>query len=125
MRVRSIQPNPTIPPVNEQEKIKREINRQGMIPSQKGKEVLSLELEDRVRRQMVEFTDEVLVEFDKLTDFFQKGILLKLHKDTERFFVQVINAETQEVLKEMPPEEFLDLIAKIRNIVGLFLDETA
>ncbi len=125
MRVRSIQANPVVSPIGDQERIKPEVNSREINSLQKGKEAFSLELEDRVRQQMVEFTDEVLVEFDELTDFFQKGILLKLHKDTERFFVQVINAQTQEVLKEMPPEEFLDLIAKIRNIVGLFLDETA
>ncbi len=125
MRVNSIKPNAAIMPFKDQSIIRQETLRQGEKPLASGKEAFSLALEDRVRQQMVEFTDEVLVEFNELTDFFQKGILLKLHKDTERFFVQVINAETQEVLKEMPPEDFLDLIAKIRNIVGLFLDETA
>ena len=82
------------------------------------------ELASRVQEQMEDFTEEVALEANEVTDILKKGLLLKLHKDTDRYFVQVINMETQEVLQELPPKEFLDLVAKIRNLVGVFLDES-
>jgi flagellar protein FlaG len=36
---------------------------------------------------------------------------------------QIIDIKTEEVIKEMPPEEMLDLAAKIHKMVGLILDE--
>ena len=38
--------------------------------------------------------------------------------------VQVVDRNSGEVLREAPPEEFLDLAVRLREMVGLFLDET-
>jgi flagellar protein FlaG len=37
--------------------------------------------------------------------------------------VKVIDDETKEVIKEIPPEKLLDLVATIWQIVGLFVDK--
>ena len=37
--------------------------------------------------------------------------------------VFVIDGLSQEVIKEIPPEEFLNIVAHIREMVGLLLDE--
>jgi len=37
--------------------------------------------------------------------------------------VQIVDLKTQEVIKELPPEEMLDLEAKIHEMVGLLIDE--
>ena len=37
--------------------------------------------------------------------------------------VQVLDAETEEVLREIPPERILDLVASIEKAIGLIVDE--
>jgi len=37
--------------------------------------------------------------------------------------VKVVDDETKEVIKEIPPEKLLDLVATIWQIVGLFVDK--
>jgi flagellar protein FlaG len=36
--------------------------------------------------------------------------------------VQVVNLENNEVIKEIPPEKILNVVAQIQNIIGLFVD---
>ena len=37
--------------------------------------------------------------------------------------VKVIDAETNEVIREIPPEKILDLVATIWEMMGLIIDE--
>lgn len=37
--------------------------------------------------------------------------------------LEVIDLETNEVIKEIPPKKLLDLAAGIREMIGLLLDE--
>ena len=39
--------------------------------------------------------------------------------------VRVVNVFTDEVIKEIPPEEVLDTVARIREMIGLLIDERA
>lgn len=47
----------------------------------------------------------------------------RLHEGSERMTVQVIDNKTNEVVREMPPEKFLDTIAKMREFIGLLFDD--
>lgn len=47
----------------------------------------------------------------------------KFHEKTNRLSITVRDAETQEVIKEIPPEKTLDMIAKTLELAGLLVDE--
>lgn len=47
----------------------------------------------------------------------------KIHERTGRIMVKLINKETDEVVKEIPPEKILDLVASIWDLVGILVDE--
>jgi flagellar protein FlaG len=47
----------------------------------------------------------------------------KVHEGTGRMMVKLVNKETKEVIKEIPPEKILDLIANIWDLVGILVDE--
>jgi len=47
-----------------------------------------------------------------------------IHEDTNMVMVQVIDSNTQEVLREIPSESRLDLIARMREFVGILFDVT-
>ena len=46
-----------------------------------------------------------------------------VHKETKQIMVKVLNKETGELIREVPPEKNLDFIANIWKIAGLFVDE--
>jgi flagellar protein FlaG len=47
----------------------------------------------------------------------------EIHEKTKDIMVKIIKDDTGEVLKEIPPEKFLDMVAKIWEIAGIFVDE--
>lgn len=57
-----------------------------------------------------------------------QGIETKLeysvHQKTGDILVKVINQETNEVMREIPPEKFIDLVIKLQELsAGLIIDE--
>ena len=46
-----------------------------------------------------------------------------IHDKTNRVTIKIIDKTTKEVIKEYPPEETLDMIAKVWELAGMFLDE--
>jgi flagellar protein FlaG len=47
----------------------------------------------------------------------------KIHERTGRYLVKLVDNETDEVIREIPPEKILDLIANIWEMVGILVDE--
>jgi len=46
-----------------------------------------------------------------------------LHEELQEYYVQVIDDQTQEVIKEIPPKKFLDIVAEIWKLAGILIDE--
>jgi flagellar protein FlaG len=46
-----------------------------------------------------------------------------IHEKTNRITVKLVDKETKEVIKELPPEKTLDMIAKMWEYAGLIVDE--
>lgn len=45
------------------------------------------------------------------------------HEATNRVMIKIVDKQTKEVIKEFPPEETLDMIAKAWELAGLMVDE--
>ncbi|PUU87116.1 flagellar protein FlaG [Halanaerobium sp.] len=74
------------------------------------------ELEDEVR--------ESVKDINEIVDRVKEGLSFQIHEDTEKMMVKVVDLNTDEVIKELPPEEMLDLQARIHEMVGILIDET-
>ena len=46
-----------------------------------------------------------------------------LHEKTNRVTIKIVDKKTKEVIKEVPPEKTLNMIAKVWEIAGLLVDE--
>lgn len=46
-----------------------------------------------------------------------------IHEKTNRITVKIVDKKTKEVIKELPPEKMLDMIAKVWEYAGLVVDE--
>jgi len=52
-----------------------------------------------------------------------KEFQFSIHEKTKQIIVKVIDRQSGEVIKEFPPEKILDMIAKMWETAGLFVDE--
>ena len=46
-----------------------------------------------------------------------------VHEGTNRVTIKIVYKQTKEVIKEFPPEQTLDMIAKVWEMAGLMVDE--
>ena len=46
-----------------------------------------------------------------------------IHDKTNRVTIKIVDKKTKEVIKEYPPEQTLDMIAKVWEIAGILVDE--
>lgn len=46
-----------------------------------------------------------------------------IHEETNRVTIKIVDKDTEEVIKEFPPEKTLDMIAKVWELAGLLVDE--
>lgn len=46
-----------------------------------------------------------------------------IHEKTNRITIKMVDKQTKEVIKELPPEKMLDMIARMWEISGLVVDE--
>jgi len=83
-------------------------------------------LQEQNEYKQEELEEDVKKSVDDINDIVKKikeDLAFELHDETERMMVKVIDRKTQEVIKELPPEEMLDLTARIHEMVGLLIDE--
>lgn len=45
------------------------------------------------------------------------------HEETKRVSIKVLDADTEEIIREIPPEETLEMLSKMWELAGLLVDE--
>ena len=50
-------------------------------------------------------------------------VIFVIHDATNRVTIKVVDKGTKEVIREFPPEETLDMIAKVWELAGIMIDE--
>lgn len=80
-------------------------------------------------QQMVEHgqlnKEELLEAVDELNTFLEpvrRNLKFELHEKLERYYVMVIDSNTSEVIKEIPPKKILDMHAAMMEFMGLLVD---
>ncbi|MEK4158957.1 flagellar protein FlaG [Paenibacillus odorifer] len=69
--------------------------------------------------QVIKALDRALKALQGPTTTFEVSV----HKQTNAIMVKVLNKETGELIREIPPEKTLDLVANMMEIVGIMIDE--
>ena len=52
-----------------------------------------------------------------------RSLRFKIHERTNEVMVKVVDSETGEVIREIPPEKLLDMFANMLELAGLIVDE--
>ncbi len=64
-------------------------------------------------------------ELNELMDKINCDLAFEYHADVGMMSVSMINKKTEEVIKELPPEEMIENIKQAREWIGAFLDKNA
>ena len=54
---------------------------------------------------------------------FNSEAVFGIHEGTNRVTIKIVDKDTKEVIKELPPEKTLDMIAKVWEMAGILVDE--
>ncbi|WP_096190250.1 flagellar protein FlaG [Evansella halocellulosilytica] len=83
------------------------------------------EHESRVsgREWTLDELDHAVESMNDLTMFRRTSLHFEKHEVLDRTMVKVIDQQTEEVVKEIPPEEFLDMISSMLEFAGIIIDE--
>jgi flagellar protein FlaG len=69
------------------------------------------------------YLNEALEKLKTIGDIFNRRLDFEVDEDTNRVIVKVIDTKTDKVIKEIPPEQLVQLAAKIQEMIGLLVDE--
>ena len=58
----------------------------------------------------------------KLKMNHRTGCEFSYHEETKRVSIKVVDQDTKEVIREIPPEESLDRVQKLRELAGVLVD---
>ncbi len=74
--------------------------------------------------QVISLAQEAVDHLNDMMKDMSKDLRFHLFVDgTDFAYVEVVNPETNEVVKEIPPEELIEAMIKIHDAVGMIIDK--
>ena len=115
-----------VAPENEEPKVKRLDDVQNA-PKYNQAEEQEDPLEEREEREPMDekTVSYMMQELNELMSKINCNLQFQYHKEVNMMSVRMLDKKTHEVIKEVPPEEMLDQMAKAREWLGAFLDKNA
>lgn len=86
---------------------------------------------DSNQKENIDYAEMTKQQSDKIkkaVEQFNKNLghssaIFGIHEATNRVTIKIVDKDTKEVIKELPPEKTLDMIAKVWEIAGILVDE--
>jgi len=66
---------------------------------------------------------EVATAFSDVVSVVNRDLRILIDESTGRVVTQIVDSETNEVVRQLPPEALLDVARRVADLVGLLLDE--
>ena len=63
---------------------------------------------------------------DSVNEFFKinnRELKFIYHEGLEQYFVQLVNSETEEIVREIPPKKILDVFYEMQKLAGMIIDK--
>ncbi|MGM7683379.1 flagellar protein FlaG [Cytobacillus sp. Hm23] len=67
--------------------------------------------------------EEVIVGINEFLEPTYTSLKFELHEQLKEYFVVVVDKDTKEVIREIPPKKLLDMYAAMTEFVGLVVDK--
>lgn len=76
--------------------------------------------EQEISKEKLEQAVNTINEFLQINHSASKFVF---HDGLDRYFVQVVDTQTEEVVKEIPPKKLLDAFYEMQKLLGMIVDE--
>lgn len=73
-----------------------------------------------ISKEKLQQAVDVVNEFLEINDSSSKFVY---HEGLERYYVTIVNRDTEEVVKEIPPKKILDAFYEMQKLLGMIVDE--
>ena len=125
MSLVNISPALTTPPV---QPVKRGETKQNRLDDEKGRREYAAELLFKDRGSVPDGISETQISeavrrANRSLEWAKRHFEYSVHEKTNTFVVRVYDSESDELIREIPPERILDLVARLWEIAGLIVDE--
>ena len=91
--------------------IKPVMGNESMVKAEDGKQPSDEEIKSAIK------------EANKRAIFGHASAQFSYHEATKRISVKIVDNDTKEIIREIPPEKTLDMISKMWELAGLVVDE--
>jgi flagellar protein FlaG len=85
------------------------------------KEITSEKREDP-KQQAKEQTEKIIKGLNEFLKASNSHLKFEFHEGLQEYYVKVIDDQTNEVIKEIPPKKLLDMYAAMTDYLGLLVD---
>ncbi len=69
-------------------------------------------------------TEAIIKSLEKYMDVLKTSIGFRVDTKTDRVVVTITNQETNEVIRQLPPEELISLQERMKELTGIIFSET-
>jgi flagellar protein FlaG len=66
--------------------------------------------------------DGIAEKMNQVASVFNTSLAFSVDESTGKSVIKVMDKETEEVIRQIPPEEMLRMIGKMRYVMGMLLD---
>jgi flagellar protein FlaG len=80
---------------------------------------------DKAKATSEKKIERIAKAMDNYVKSIQRDLKISVHKATGRIMVKVVSKQTGETIREIPPEELLNLGAKMEEMAGVLFSKSA
>jgi len=73
-------------------------------------------------KSSLEELDDAIKKLNSTAAAFNIKLNFSVDDQTERLVVKVMEKETEKIIREIPPEYILNMVAQIQSLIGVFVD---
>lgn len=84
----------------------------------------NLSVNEKLKNDPSYFSD-TLAKLNRSLENSGTNLKFGIDEKSKRYYFQIINTESKQVIKQYPPEEILEVLAKIDEMIGLIVDRNA
>ncbi|BBW97613.1 MULTISPECIES: flagellar protein FlaG [Geobacillus] len=67
--------------------------------------------------------EEITRKLNEFLEIHSRSLKFKLHEELNQYYVQVIDDDTETVIREIPPKKLLDAFYTMQKFLGMIVDE--
>ena len=96
---------------------------QNVRPDRKIKEEKNVE-DGQKGKEDVQVSQDLLDELEHdINTIHNVGLEFSMHEESGRTMIKVVEKDTGDLIKQIPPEEVLNLVARMGDVLGILFDE--